>query len=1222
MSAASLGLFPGRPAKIFIRVDSCEGGVDAAASTARAISQIVASRPVLRFFGGDAARQAEGSRLLYDGQDLGQQSSDATKLIVASCLTAFLGILSAFATCGGLIYMQQRMRPTFGRTLRNLARRRTSAFPKSISMRVLVATLIHQLHPRIVAANDGPLARILTAGNEELHFLTAELARALIEIACIAQTVKALEWATAVIEAASEVGSAYPVYSVAVAASLTIGDEHVPVRRALALALEGEGAAGSPPLLHVQMATLSRNVGTRIEAVEALASLGAAAEPAVGDLQTALRDRDKDVRRAAAEALGRLGAAAEPAAGDLQTALRDRDKDVRGAAAEALGSLGAAAEPAVGDLQTALRDWDADARRAAAEALGRLGAAAEPAVGDLQRALRDGDKDVRRAAAEALGRLAAVGHLQTALRDRDKDVRRAAAEALGRLGAAAEPAVGDLQRAFRDGDEGVRGAAAVALFTLAAVGHLQTALRDRDKDVRRAAAEALGRLGAAAEPAVGDLQMVLRDGGWRVRRAAAEALGRLGAASEFAVGAMGRLAAVGHLQTALRDRDKDVRRAAAEALGSLGAAAAPAVGDLQRALRDGDEGVRGAAAAALGRLGAAAKPAVGDLLRALRDGDEGVRGAAAEALGRLGAAAEPAIGDLLRALRDGDEGMRGAAAEALGRLGAAAEPAVGDLQMVLRDGGWRVRRAAAEALGSLGAAAEPAVGDLQTALRDWDADARRAAAEALGRLGAAAAVGDLQTALRHWDADVRRAAAEALGRLGAAAEPAVGDLQTALRDRDKDVRRAAAEALGRLGAAAEPAVGDLQRALRDGDEGVRGAAAEALGRLGAAAEPAVGDLQRALRDRGWRVRRAAAGALALLDGSVHALIASDNHGLVHRLGEAALQQACEAFPVEMPCFADFVRSLQGLLAPATCDPFVAEMAWEWRALLVLPSPWTLVSAAVAFIVTSTRPSLAELLAQPHCIVRCHSDIHQGCKLWTWKLPARIRRHHSWDSWKNWRKWWLVTHLARCCSLRSWEALRNWLSAFRERQTFIQVLQAQDVERLQAAAQLYHYATRLEAVQKPDFFDPAVLAVFRHLGISVLPAKSQDGEPSGGLQFVSSDVLRPLLVNVAAMEEAAFQALDVTSYDKSPPVPVLRPGWPLIDAATVSLHIVLLILMAFWPLALLCISEVSAAPFLGRSPMDGLTMSHFNVRFPQLSSVLLRTSPVPRHRVSRDGRGYP
>ena len=1005
MSMASLGLFPGPPAQISIQTYSCEGGAGGAARTAEAVTNIIASRPVLRLSELGVASLTDVSWDRYDGKGFTQQHLDATALTLVSCLTACLGILSAAATSWVLIRLQRKMRPSVMCSLQNLARRRMAAIPKSISMQVLVATL-HTVR-------DSSITRLLALKTHEPHFLVVELGRALRR------------------------EKKFGVQASEVQMTTEMDAWHVP-RALVAQALGRLGATTAAAVADLQMALTDADWHVRLTAAQALGGLGAAAAPAVGDLaHTSLRDENWHVRKAAAEALGRLGVAAAPAVGELQMALRDEDWHVRRAAGEALAGLGAAAAPAVGDLQTALRDEDGHVRRAAAEALGRLGATA-PAVGELKMALKDDDVDVRRAAAKALDGLGlkaapAVGNLLMALRDEDGDVRRAAAEALGGVGTAAVPAMGDL---------------------------VLMALNDKDREVQRAAAEALGGLGTAAAPSVGDLQMALRDEDWHMRRAAAEALGGVGAAAAPSMGDL--------VLTALNDKNMDVQRAAAKALAGLGEAAAIAVRDLQMALGDED-----------------------------------------------------------------------------------------------RD----VRRAAAEALAGLGAAAVPAVRDLQTALRDED---------------------------KH----VRRAAAEALGGLGAAAAPAVGDLQKVLRDEAEDchVRTAAAEAIGGLGAAAAPAMGDLAMALRDQDCHVRRAAAEALGGLGAAAVPEAGDLQAALT-RVW--------------GNVHDCIATGDTYPVAALGRAAILRASEVSLEHQPTLPDFVISLQELLALGTGGPMVAEMVWEWRLLFIKHSPWTLVSAAVAYVVASTGTSLAELLAQPHCIVRSDNDSHQGCKLWTWKLPWRLGEHHSWESWRDWRKWWLAAHLVKCFGLRSVEDLRQWLAAFRKQETYVQVLQAEDVERLRVAAQLYHYATRLETVQKPDLFDPAVLAVFRCRGITVLPAKSSDGQPSQGLQFVSSDLLRPTLVNVDAMEEAAVRALDVTSYGTSPPVPVLRPGWLLIDAVAVSLHLVLLVLMAFYPLALLCISEVSAVPFLGRSPVDGLTLTHFGPRFPQLSSVLLSTSPAPR-----------
>jgi HEAT repeat protein len=187
----------------------------------------------------------------------------------------------------------------------------------------------------------------------------------------------------------------------------------------------------------------SRDVKTRLAAVDALEMLGDLALPAVPALTRALGDPNVFVRWAAARTLGKMvpeGERVVPASlvaavPVLARLLPDPDLDLRVAVANALGRFGPAGRAAVPGLAWAATNGDAEGRIAAIEALGGIGTDAAPAIPAIVQNLSDPDARVRLAACRLLGRFGPEARpasvaLRALLIDPDADVRRAASDAM------------------------------------------------------------------------------------------------------------------------------------------------------------------------------------------------------------------------------------------------------------------------------------------------------------------------------------------------------------------------------------------------------------------------------------------------------------------------------------------------------------------------------------------------------------------------------------------------------------------------------------------------------------------------------------------------------------------------------------------------------------------------------------------------------------------------
>ena len=261
----------------------------------------------------------------------------------------------------------------------------------------------------------------------------------------------------------------------------------------------------------------------------------------------------------------------------------------------------------------------------------------------------------------------------------------------------------------------------------------------------------------------------------------------------------------------------------------------------------------------------------------------------------------------------------------------------------------------------------------------------------------------------------------------------------------------------------------------------------------------------------------------------------------------------------------------------------------------LPSPWTLVAGAAAFVLFSSEDPLAELLNHPHVIVRSHNHIQWGfscCLPHIYWLQRQISLHYSWQAYLEWfRKPWVDKF--RCLT--------------RGQKSFEQALSLDEEQRLCDALQAFQLVTRFEVVPKSDLSGPALASVFARFGLKVFRSVRKDGV---ALLTFASNGSRPTLINVEAIERVVQRGFFPEQFHLlSPVVPVLRPSWLLVDFAVVIIQVACCVFCVAMPLAFFTLYELARVPFYPKSPVDSLTEIHFGQRFPQLSQRLLLASPV-------------
>ena len=261
----------------------------------------------------------------------------------------------------------------------------------------------------------------------------------------------------------------------------------------------------------------------------------------------------------------------------------------------------------------------------------------------------------------------------------------------------------------------------------------------------------------------------------------------------------------------------------------------------------------------------------------------------------------------------------------------------------------------------------------------------------------------------------------------------------------------------------------------------------------------------------------------------------------------------------------------------------------------LPSPWTLVAGAAAFVLFSSQDPLAELLNHPHVIVRSHNHMQWGfscCVPHIHGLQRQISLRYSWQAYLEWFR-------------------KPWLDKFRSftrgQESFEQVLSPDEEQRLCDALHAFQLVTRFEVVPKSDLSGPALASVFARFGLKVFRNVRKDGV---ALLTFASNGSRPTLINVEAIERVVQRGFFPEQFHLlSPVVPVLRPSWLLVDFAVVIIQVACCIFCVAMPLAFFTVYELARVPFYPKSPIDSLTEIHFEQRFPQLSERLLLASPV-------------
>ena len=261
----------------------------------------------------------------------------------------------------------------------------------------------------------------------------------------------------------------------------------------------------------------------------------------------------------------------------------------------------------------------------------------------------------------------------------------------------------------------------------------------------------------------------------------------------------------------------------------------------------------------------------------------------------------------------------------------------------------------------------------------------------------------------------------------------------------------------------------------------------------------------------------------------------------------------------------------------------------------LPSPWTLVAGAAAFVLFSSQDPLAELLNHPHVIVRSHNHTQWGfscCVPHIYWLQRQVSLRHSWQAYLEWFR-------------------KPWADKFRSltigQKSFEQVLSLDEEQRLSDALQAFQLVTRFEVVPKSDLSGPALASVFARFGLKVFRSVRKDGV---ALLTFASNGSRPTLINVEAIERVVQRGFFPEQFHLlSPVVPVLRPFWLLVDFAVVIIQVACCVSCVAMPLAFFTLYELARVPFYPKSPVDSLTEIHFGQRFPQLSERLLLASPV-------------
>ena len=260
----------------------------------------------------------------------------------------------------------------------------------------------------------------------------------------------------------------------------------------------------------------------------------------------------------------------------------------------------------------------------------------------------------------------------------------------------------------------------------------------------------------------------------------------------------------------------------------------------------------------------------------------------------------------------------------------------------------------------------------------------------------------------------------------------------------------------------------------------------------------------------------------------------------------------------------------------------------------VPSPWTLVAGAVAFVLFSSQHPLAELLNHPEAVVCSHNHIQWGFSCCAQSVFQLRRKNICPDS-----------GLHRKLSFKlCWDSFRSWM---RREEPFEQVLSLDEEQRLCDALQAFQLVTRFEVVPKSDLSGPASASVFAGCGLKVSRKAQKDGF---GLLTLTSNGSRPRLINVEAIERVVQRGFYPEQFHVlSPVVPVLRPAWLLVDIGVVMVQVACCVSFVAMPLAVFTVYELARVPYYPKSPVDSLTEVHFGPRFLQLSQRLLLASPV-------------
>eukprot|EP00928_Gymnodinium_smaydae_P053018 TRINITY_DN37103_c0_g1_i1.p1 TRINITY_DN37103_c0_g1~~TRINITY_DN37103_c0_g1_i1.p1 ORF type:complete len:426 (+),score=63.80 TRINITY_DN37103_c0_g1_i1:97-1278(+) len=238
---------------------------------------------------------------------------------------------------------------------------------------------------------------------------------------------------------------------------------------------------------------------------------------------------------------------------------------------------------------------------------------------------------------------------------------------------------------------------------------------------------------------------------------------------------------------------------------------------------------------------------------------------------------------------------------------------------------------------------------------------------------------------------------------------------------------------------------------------------------------------------------------------------------------------------------------------------------------------------------------------------------------------------------------------------------RWRGLWKKPHAFVQCLNQQELQELSDAVELYEYTTSLRTPTKPDLMSPSAIAIFKKFGITVITreeyfkaadnmrtsssytmrsftlstmdklsldeeadatgntgsqvarTRNEDDPKSMVLGLVSSG-FRPRVVNTKAALRAARLTFDSDAHIgyigswRTSVIPVLRPGWLLVDFASVLVHVLFAAGVSVSPLALYVLFLLAEEPYRSGSPFQKFSRADLEERTFGLTRKLFAENP--------------